>query len=61
MLHVLHLWLLHGMLPGWVGGAASLSSAQTSSLLGSWAVRMVVKSVLILEVSYICRRKDHGK
>ena len=30
MLHVLLLWLLHGMFPGWVAGIDSLSSAQNS-------------------------------
>ena len=30
MLQVLHLLLLYGIFPGWVGGAASLSSAQTT-------------------------------
>ena len=33
MLQVLHLLLLHGIFPGWVGGAASLSSARTSMSL----------------------------
>ena len=33
MLQVLHLLLLHGIFPGWMGGAASLSSARTSMSL----------------------------
>ena len=57
------------MFPGWVAGIDSLSSAQNSisfRFLGcqneiAKEGTYIVESVLILEVSYICRRKDHGK
>ena len=58
MFQILHLLFLHGIFPGWVGGATFLSSTQTSMslrFLGRRNATMGGLGMAFLSLSEICK------